>query len=85
MDHVITAGRTKRQQSNEDKSKAASSGGSVTGAQQGSKTRHVSKRKQHFGAYRSQSGSNLHHHDTSTTAGAAQRLPVVKSCSGEFL
>jgi len=84
MDYVITAGRTKRQQSNEDKSKAISSNGSVIGAQQGTKTRHVSKRRQHFRAYRSQSGSNLHHHDTSTATGAAQRLPVVKSCSGKL-
>ena len=81
MDHVITAGRLKRQQSNEDKSKTGGGGGGVVGAQQVTKTRHVSRRKQHYGAYRSQSGSNLYH-DNSTTP--AQRLPVVKSCSGEL-
>jgi len=72
IDHV---GRTKRQQSNEDKNKSSV-------VQQVTKTRHVSRRRQHYGTYRSQSGSNLHHYDNTTAA--AQRLPVVKSCSGEL-
>ena len=75
-DHIS---RTKRQQSNDSNK---STGGGVVGSV---KSRlHVNRRKQHFGAYRSQSGSNLHHHDNSSATVTAQRLPVVKSCSGEY-